>query len=404
MEELVVVGGGQAAIQCIASLRKEGYSGSISLVGEENHLPYQRPPLSKGFLNGSTGSDRLYLKKIEFFQENSIQLNLGVTANTIDRDNCMVHLSDDKTIGYDKLVLATGSRVRKLSFPGSDLDGINYLRGIDDAESLKDGLLNSKNLVIVGAGYIGLEVAAVATEFDTKITVIEMADRVMNRTVDPIISEYYKKLHLKNGVEFILNESLEKVEGNEAVERVTCSGGSSIEADILVIGAGVIPNVELAEESGLNCDNGISVDKYGQTEDAKIFACGDCTNHPNGKLNRMLRLESVHNAMEQSKTVASSILGNKTAYNQVPWFWSDQYDHKLQIVGLSGDHDQVLMRGSQEESKFMLFYLKEQELIAVDSVNNPKEFLICRKLVENKVKISSDDILNQSKNLNDLIL
>ena len=161
---------------------------------------------------------------------------------------------------------------------------------------------------------------------------------------------------------------------------------------------------ELAEESGLNCDNGISVDKYGQTEDAKIFACGDCTNHPNKKLNRMLRLESVHNAMEQSKTVASSILGNKTAYNQVPWFWSDQYDHKLQIVGLSGDHDQVLMRGSQEESKFMLFYLKEQELIAVDSVNNPKEFLICRKLVENKVKISSDDILNQSKNLNDLIL
>ena len=404
MEELVVVGGGQAAIQCIASLRKEGYSGSISLVGEENHLPYQRPPLSKGFLNGSTGSDRLYLKKIEFFQENSIQLNLGVTANKIDRDNCMVHLSDNKTIGYDKLVLATGSRVRKLSFPGSDLDGINYLRGIDDAELLKDGLLNSKNLVIVGAGYIGLEVAAVATEFDTEITVIEMADRIMNRTVDPIISEYYEKLHLKNGVKFILNESLEKVDGNEAVERVTCSGGSSVKADILVIGAGVVPNVELAEESGLNCDNGISVDKYGQTEDAKIFACGDCTNHPNGKLNRMLRLESVHNAMEQSKTVASSILGNKTAYNQVPWFWSDQYDHKLQIVGLSGDHDQVLMRGSQEESKFMLFYFKEEELIAVDSVNNPKEFLICRKLVENKVKISSDDILNQSKNLNDLIL
>ena len=402
MEELVVVGGGQAAIQCIASLRKEGYSGSISLVGEENHLPYQRPPLSKGFLSGSTESDRLYLKKIEFFQENSIQLNLGVTANEIDRDNCVVHLSDDKTIGYDKLVLATGSRVRKLNFPGSNLDGIYYLRGIDDAELLKNGLLKSKNLVIVGAGYIGLEVAAVATEFDTKITIIEMADRVMNRTVDPIISEYYEKLHLKNGVKIILNESLDKVDGNEIVEHVICSDGSSIPADILVIGAGVIPNVELAEESGLSCNNGISVDEYGQTEDTKIFACGDCTNHPNEKLNRMLRLESVHNAMEQSKTVASSILGNKTAYNQVPWFWSDQYDHKLQIVGLSGDHDEVLMRGSQEESKFMLFYLKKEELIAVDSVNNPKEFLICRKLVENKVKISSDDILNQSKNLNDL--
>ena len=404
MEELVVVGGGQAAIQCIASLRKEGYSGSITLVGEENHLPYQRPPLSKGFLSGATESDRLYLKKIEFFQENSIQLNLGVTADRIDRDNCIVHLSDDKSIGYDKLVLATGSRVRKLKFPGSDLEGINYLRGIDDAESLKDGLLKSKNLVIVGAGYIGLEVAAVATEFDTKITVIEMADRVMNRTVDPIISDYYQELHSKNGVDFILNESLEKVDGDKAVEQVICSGGSSIQADILVIGAGVIPNIELAEESELNCDNGISVNEYGQTEDSKIFACGDCTNHPNEKLNRRLRLESVHNAMEQSKTVATSVMGNRTAYNQIPWFWSDQYDHKLQIVGLSGDHDEVLIRGNQEESKFMLFYLKGEELIAVDAVNNPKEFLICRKLVENKVKISSDDILNQSKNLNDLII
>ncbi|MFL2701235.1 MAG: NAD(P)/FAD-dependent oxidoreductase [Gammaproteobacteria bacterium] len=404
MEELVVIGGGQAAIQCVASLRKEGYSGSITLVGEENHLPYQRPPLSKGFLSGATESDRLYLKKIEFFQENSIQLNLGVTADRIDRDNCIVHLSDDKSIGYDKLVLATGSRVRKLKFPGSDLEGINYLRGIDDAESLKDGLLKSKNLVIVGAGYIGLEVAAVATEFDTKITVIEMADRVMNRTVDPIISDYYQELHSKNGVDFILNESLEKVDGDKAVEQVICSGGSSIQADILVIGAGVIPNIELAEESELNCDNGISVNEYGQTEDSKIFACGDCTNHPNEKLNRRLRLESVHNAMEQSKTVATSVMGNRTAYNQIPWFWSDQYDHKLQIVGLSGDHDEVLIRGNQEESKFMLFYLKGEELIAVDAVNNPKEFLICRKLVENKVKISSDDILNQSKNLNDLII
>ena len=404
MEELVVIGGGQAAIQCIASLRKEGYSGSITLVGEENHLPYQRPPLSKGFLSGATKSDRLYLKKIEFFQENSIQLNLGITADRIDRDNCIVHLSDDKSIGYDKLVLATGSRVRKLKFPGSDLEGINYLRGIDDAESLKDGLLKSKNLVIVGAGYIGLEVAAVATEFYNKITVIEMADRVMNRTVDPIISAYYQELHSKNGVDFILNESLEKVDGNKTVEKVICSGGSSIQADILVIGAGVIPNIELAEESGLSCDNGICVDEYGQTEDIRIFACGDCTNHPNEKLNRRLRLESVHNAMEQSKTVATSIMGNKTAYNQIPWFWSDQYDHKLQIVGISGDYDEVLIRGNQEESKFMLFYLKGEELIAVDAVNNPKEFLICRKLVENKVKISSDDILNQSKNLNDLII
>ena len=404
MEKLVVIGGGQAAIQCITSLRKEGYSGSITLVGDENHLPYQRPPLSKGFLGSSTEKDRLYLKKIEFYQENSIQLHLGVTANKIDRNNCLVHLSNDKDIGYDKLVLATGSKVRRLEFPGSELEGIHYLRGIDDAESLKDGLIKSKSLVIVGAGYIGLEVAAVAKEFDTTITVIEMANRVMNRTVDPIISDYYQKLHSKNGVKFILNESLERINGNKTVKEVICSGGSSIQADTLVIGAGVIPNIELAAESGLNCDNGICVDEFGQTDDKKIFACGDCTNHPNEKLNRRIRLESVHNAMEQSKTVASSIMDNKIPYNQVPWFWSDQYDHKLQIVGISGEHDEVLARGDQKESKFMLFYLKKGVLIAVDAINNPKEFLICRKLVENKVKISSDDILNQSKNLNDLII
>ena len=404
MEKLVIVGGGQAAIQCITSLRKDGYKGSITLIGEENHLPYQRPPLSKGFLSGITENKRLYFKSLEFFQENSVQLNLGVKANQIDRDNDLIHLSNNESISYDKLVIATGSRVRKLEFSGSKLNGIHYLRGIDDAQSLKENLTKSKNIVIVGAGYIGLEVAAVATEFDIKITVLEMADRVMSRTVDPIISDYYQTLHSKHGIEFILNESLEKIEGKEKVESVICSSGSSIPAELVVIGAGVLPNIELAEKSGLHCDNGIYVDAYGQTEDKKIYACGDCTNHPNERLNKRLRLESVHNAMEQSKTVSSSIMGNKIAYNQIPWFWSDQYDHKLQIVGISGEHDEVFVRGSLGESKFMLFYLKEQKLIAVDAVNNPKEFLICRKLVENQVKITSDDILNQSKDLNDLII
>ena len=404
MEKLVIIGGGQAAIQCITSLRKDDYKGSITLIGEENHLPYQRPPLSKGFLSGVTENKRLYFKNLEFFQENSVQLNLGVKANEIDRINNLIHLSNNESISYDKLVIATGSRVRQLEFSGSKLNGIHYLRGIDDAKSLKEGLTKSKNIVIVGAGYIGLEVAAVATEFDIKITVLEMADRVMSRTVDPIISEYYQALHSKYGIEFVLNESLEKVEGKEYVESGICASGSSIPAELVVIGAGVLPNIELAEKSGLHCDNGIYVDVYGQTEDKKIYACGDCTNHPNERLNRRLRLESVHNAMEQSKTVSSSIMGNKIAYNQIPWFWSDQYDHKLQIVGISGEHDEVLVRGSPGESKFMLFYLKEQKLIAVDAVNNPKEFLICRKLVENQVKITSDDILNQSKDLNDLII
>jgi 3-phenylpropionate/trans-cinnamate dioxygenase ferredoxin reductase subunit len=230
-----------------------------------------------------------------------------------------------------------------------------------------------------------------------------MADRVMNRTVDPQISDYYLKLHQNNGVKFIFNNSLEEIKGSKKVESVLCSDGSEIKADMVIIGAGIIPNVELADQAGVFCDNGILVDEFGQTNHKNVYACGDCTSHPNKLLNKQLRLESVHNAMEQSKTVAFSALAKPLEYNQVPWFWSDQYDHKLQIVGLSGEHDNVVMRGNTKDQKFMLFYTKDNQLIAVDAVNNPKEFLICRKLVANKVKIKSEMISDINTNLNDLI-
>ena len=403
MEKLVIIGAGQSAIQCITSLKKEGYSGSITLVGEEEHLPYQRPPLSKGFLEDSINKERLYFKKLDFFTENKIQLHLGSSAEKVDMENNKVYLSDRSELEFDKLVFATGSRVRHLDFPGSDLSSIRYLRGLDDAESIKNDLKISQNLVVIGAGYIGLEVAAIAAKNNISVSVIEMADRVMNRTVDPQISQYYLELHQKNGVTFKFNTSLEEIKGDKSVQSVICSDGTEIKADTVIIGAGIIPNFELAEDAGIDCTNGIEVDEYGRTNLKNIYACGDCTNHPNKLLNKNLRLESVHNAMEQAKTVASSIMSNPSEYSQIPWFWSDQYDHKLQIVGLSGDHDTVTMRGDTSDSKFMLFYTREDELIAVDSINNSKEFLICRKLVTNKVKIKPSMISDPATNLNDLI-
>ena len=403
MENLVIVGAGQSAIQCITSLRKEDYSGLITLVGEEEHLPYQRPPLSKGFLEDTVSNERLYFKKLEFFIENKVQLKLGAKAEEIDIENNNIHLSDNTKLSFDKLVFATGSSVRKLDFPGKDLNSIHYLRGLDDALSIKKDLQTKQNIVVVGAGYIGLEVAAIAAKQNKSVTVIEMADRVMNRTVDPQISDYYLNLHQKNGVTFKFNTSLKEIVGTNNPEKVICSDGTEVQADMVIIGAGIMPNVELAENAGLSCDNGIVVNEFGKTDHANIYACGDCTNHPNKLLNKKIRLESVHNAMEQSKTVASSIINKSLAYNQIPWFWSDQYDHKLQIVGLSGDHDKVTMRGDMSEAKFMLFYTKDEKLIAVDAVNNSKEFLICKKLVANKVTIKPDEISNPATNLNDLI-
>ena len=403
MENLLIIGAGQSAIQCISTLKKEGYSGSITLVGEEEHLPYQRPPLSKGFLEDSLNKERLYFKKLEFFTENKVQLYLGLSAEKLEIDNQKVYLSDNSELEFDKLVFATGSRVRYLDFPGSELKSIFYLRDLDDAEAIKKDLETSENLVIIGAGYIGLEAAAIAAKKNKKVTIIEMADRVMNRTVDPQISEYYLNLHESYGVKFHFNTSLETINEVSNSLEVVCSDGTEVKADSILIGAGVVPNIELAEEAGIYCDNGIIVDEFGQTNFKNIYACGDCTNHPNKILNKNLRLESVHNAMEQAKTVASSVMNNPMEYNQVPWFWSDQYDHKLQIVGLSGDHDMVTMRGNTHDAKFMLFYTKDEELIAVDAINNPKEFLISRKLVANKVKIKPKVISDLNTNLNDLI-
>ena len=403
MKNLIIVGGGQSAAQCVLTLKRNDFKNKITLISEEKHIPYQRPPLSKEYLSDEVTLDRVYMKSKEFYDQNNVEIISSTKVIAIDRNKKSLTLSNTENLQYENLVLATGSRVRKLEVEGSHLSNINYLRTIEEADQLKKYFKLGKKLVVIGAGYIGLEVAAAAIKKGLGVTVIEMDDRVMKRTVDPIISNYFDSLHRSKGAEIILNAALERFEGRKEVEKVICSNGKILEADGVVVGVGIIPNQEIAKSAGLNCNNGIVVDEFGRTEDPFIFACGDCTNHPNPSLNKTLRLESVHNALEQAKTVAFSLIGKPEKYDQIPWFWSDQYEEKLQIVGLSGDHDEIVTRGSMAEGNFMLFYLKKGELIAINSVNNPKEFLISKKLVANKLKISSDVLCDQSVDLKGLL-
>ncbi len=401
MSNIVIIGAGQAAGQCVATLKKLGCTNKIILIGEESHPPYQRPPLSKSFLEGKVGLERVYMKNREFYEENEVEFYPNTLVKEIDREEKKVRTSCGKEFEFEKLVIATGSRARELEIEGIQLGNVYYLRTIDDVEKIKEQMSVCQNLSIIGAGYIGLEVAAVASELGMNVSIFEMADRSMNRTVDKKISEHFEDLHKTNGVNFYFQSNIEKLQGETFIEGVKLDDGSLIPADILIIGIGIIPNQELAENAGLDCNNGILVNDKGITSDQSIFACGDCTNHPNKFLNKNVRLESVQNALEQSKVVAANIMGQEEKYEVIPWFWSDQYNQKLQIVGMPEEYDEIVKR--EYADGFSLFYLSNKTIISVTTINNPKEFLICKKLVEKKVKISSDILTKTANDLNELV-
>ncbi len=401
MSNIVIIGAGQAAGQCVATLKKLGCTNKIILIGEESHPPYQRPPLSKSFLEGKVGLERVYMKNREFYEENEVEFYPNTLVKEIDREEKKVRTSCGKEFEFEKLVIATGSRARELEIEGIQLGNVYYLRTIDDVEKIKEQMSVCQNLSIIGAGYIGLEVAAVASELGMNVSIFEMADRSMNRTVDKKISEHFEDLHKTNGVNFYFQSNIEKLQGETFIEGVKLDDGSLIPTDILIIGIGIIPNQELAENAGLDCNNGILVNDKGITSDQSIFACGDCTNHPNKFLNKNVRLESVQNALEQSKVVAANIMGQEEKYEVIPWFWSDQYNQKLQIVGMPEEYDEIVKR--EYADGFSLFYLSNKTIISVTTINNPKEFLICKKLVEKKVKISSDILTKTANDLNELV-
>ena len=376
----VIVGASHASVQAIDTLRREGFAGAIVLVGDEPYLPYNRPPLSKKFLAGEMDLERLLLRSPQFYEQNHVETRLGVRVTAIDRSDQRLRLSDGGELRYDKLLLCIGSRPRLLEVPGYDLHGIHYLRTIADVEAIRTDLAVAKKLVVVGAGYIGLEAAASAHHLGLEVTVLEMADRPMNRVVAPELSTFYTRRHEREGVRILCNMSVTSFEGEGRVRAVTC-GDREFPANVVIVGVGILPETTLAASAGIRCENGIVVDEQCRTSDPNVFAAGDCTNHPSVHYGRRVRLESVDNAVEQARTAAAGMCGKAARHEHVPWFWSDQYDVKLQIAGLSQGYDQAIVRGDPDSGHFALYYLADGELLAVDAVNSPKDFMTGKKWI-----------------------
>jgi 3-phenylpropionate/trans-cinnamate dioxygenase ferredoxin reductase subunit len=402
IKTIVIAGAGHAAGQVVASLRQQKFAGKIVLVGDEKFLPYQRPPLSKKFLSGDLPAERLYVKPASFYEDADIDLCLETSITSIDRADKKLTSENGDDISYDKLILALGSRVRRLPIEGADLEGIHYLRSIGDVYGIRDELQHKKNAVIVGAGYIGLEVAAVIRQHGLDVTVVEMADRVMSRVVSPEISDFYQIEHAKHGVKLRLNTGTTAFRGDGRIEAVETNTGELIPADFVVVGVGIVPNTELASDAGLTVDNGIVVDDRCRTSDPDIFAVGDCTMHPNAIYDQLLRLESVHNALEQAKTAVNNICGKESHYKQVPWFWSDQYDLKLQIAGLSAGYDDLVIRGNPADRSFACLYLKGGKLIATDAVNSPREFVQSKALIAGRTIVDREMLADPTIQLKEL--
>ncbi len=401
-KRIVIAGAGHAAGQLVASLRQKKFSGDIVLIGEESWLPYQRPPLSKKFLAGEMPAERLYIKPPSFYEDPAVTVKLGTRIERIGRDHHVLELSNGDSQRYDKLVLATGARVRRLQLPGSDLPGIHYLRTIDDVLAIRQDMQGHRRLVIVGAGYIGLEVAAVASTLGLHVTVVEMQSRVMQRVVSAEVSHFYEQVHRKHGVDFRLNTGIEGFAGESRLEGLKLADGTSLAADIVIVGIGILPNTALAAQSGLLIDDGIVVDDRCRTSDPDIYAVGDCTFHPNELLCRSVRLESVHNALEQARTAAANLCGEDLQYADIPWFWSDQYDLKLQIAGLSQGYDQTVLRGDLQRHAFACVYLKEGAMIAIDAINSPKDFLQAKPLIARHAVFDPQRLADVSVELKDL--
>jgi 3-phenylpropionate/trans-cinnamate dioxygenase ferredoxin reductase subunit len=378
-DKIVIIGAGQAGAQAVQSLRAEGFTGAITMVGEEAYPPYQRPPLSKAYLLGQLERPRLFLKSDAFYQEAGCELLLKTTARAIHRAEKSVALSDGRKLPYDKLLLTTGARVRQLKCPGADLPGIFYLKTIADVDALQAAFQPGKRIAIVGAGYIGLEVAAVGAKRGLQVTVFEAMDRVMARAVSPALSDFFAAEHVKAGVTLKFNTGVEGFEGNGKVERIR-AGGQLYDADLVLVGIGVIANDELARDAGLAATDGIVVDRNAMTSDPAIFAAGDCTRHY-GREGVELRLECVQNAIDQAKHAALAMVGKPKDYSEVPWFWSDQYDLKLQIAGLARPSDTLVRRGEPASRKFSVFHLRDGLVAAVEAVNAPQDYMIGKKLI-----------------------
>lgn len=402
--QIVIVGGGQAGGQLANELRQAGHSGSIRLISEEPFLPYKRPPLSKTYLAGTATLESLYVSPQATLDKAQIEFIGGTRVTRINRAAHSLELADGRQLSYDKLALCTGSRARPLPLPGTDKSNVFGLRTIADVQAIRTHCGPGKRAIIIGGGFIGLEVAAVLRKLEMQVTVLEGLPRVLARVTAAPVSEFYERIHREAGVDLRTGVHLKSLDGAAQVSQVTLGDGSVIETDLVIIGIGILPNVELAQEAGLAVDNGIVVDEFARTSDADIVAAGDCTNHPSEFLGRRLRLESVPNALEQSRTAAKTLMGKLEPYNAVPWFWSDQYDLKLQMVGMSQGYDQVVLRGDlKTQRSFCAFYLAAGQVIAVDTVSRPQDFMLAKKMVALKLRPDPVQLADEAVPLKSLL-
>jgi 3-phenylpropionate/trans-cinnamate dioxygenase ferredoxin reductase component len=398
-KNIVIVGGGHGGSQIAASLRDKGYDGELTLITAEPDLPYQRPPLSKAYLK-TVDHDLLPLRPESFYVKNDVDLRLSTTATAIDLRGEALKLADGSEIAFDRLALAPGARPRVPAIEGIDLDGIVYLRDATDARDLRNRLHKAANVVVVGGGFIGLEIAATACLLGKTVTVLEAADRLMGRVVAPEISQHFLNLHRGWGSDIRLDTPIGRVIGDagKAVAVETASG-DRIEADIVVIGIGVVANTELAEDAGLTIDNGIAVDEFMTTSAPNIVSIGDCVSFHHWQLGRRVRLESVQNAVDQAKLAAATLLGSGEPYHEVPWFWSDQGDAKLQMVGLSMDATTSVQRGNPDDGAFSVFHYRQDDLVAIDSVNRPADHMVGRRLMAAGLALSPEEAGDESIDL-----
>jgi 3-phenylpropionate/trans-cinnamate dioxygenase ferredoxin reductase subunit len=406
----LIVGASQAGLQLAVSLRDAGETGPITLIGEEPHAPYQRPPLSKAYLQGSTELEQLWLRAPEVLAGNDISLVTGERIDTVELDDGgpsgLARTRSGRVLTFDRLALTVGARPRRLDAPGADLDGVTYLRTADDATLLRDLQSDARSVVVIGGGFIGLEAAAVARAQGKSVTVVEAADRLIGRAVAPVVSEFYRAAHARRGVDVRVGARVTQLSGDDnRVQAVELSDGSWIPADLVIVGIGVVPRSQLAKQLQLDYDGGIVVDRFARTSNPTVVAAGDCTVQPNPLTGRgSVRLESVQNAISQAKTAAATLMGRSEPNDAVPWFWSDQYNLKLQIAGLSTGHDQYVVRGDIDGEAFSVLYYRDGALLAVDSVNAPRDYMAVRKALTQGSTISAEAAADSAMALKELIV
>ena len=404
IKRVIIIGAGQAGGETAQRLRQAGFDGDITLIGEEPVAPYQRPPLSKAYLKGELDMDRLLLRPASVYAEENITLLTSLRAVWIDRANRRVRVEGGRELPYDVLVLATGAKPRKLPLVGADLDGVHLFRTAADADALRPRMVSGAKLVVVGAGYIGLEAAAVARQLGLDVTVIETAVRPLARVTSPEVAGFFLDEHTRQGVRFVLGGQPALIKGRERVTGVALSDGADVPADIVIAGIGVTPEVALAQQCGLAVENGIVTDRQCLTSDPAIYAIGDCASRPMAHFEqRVARLESVHNAVEGAKIVAAAITGGKPHIEEAPWFWSDQYDLKLQIAGLFQGYDHIVLRGVMADRAFAAFYYKGPKLIAVDAVNRPAEYLGAKMLIQTGRTVAPSELEDESRPMKEIV-